>query len=996
MTKSLTTIDLKTKLIYSHGIEIENHLALKDNGTVLVGNNLLILWNTMFEKAYEYLKDLKDKKKAPPEILAKIVKIEVEEVDKHERVIKFVFIHYKLGKETIKVNVFGPDPNISQITWLLELVTPPCEYLEELEWWIAILYEAAMVGLKNQEPKVVLFPIGLSPMEERFRSGLSCGSHHHIGISDKKEKIAVYNMFRNFVPHLIALSASSPFINQAPKGTPKIREINGHKQVIGRFTHSNRLANNTGQIGPNIPEYLPILKDTDGKEQFSQYVKKTPPDDRMVDVYPFTDYNTIELRFFDAQPFSENRLATVLLLQALALKAKSLVKNKTPVPTINSSILFENRQKSIEMGLLAQFSIDGSTNSDFSNFYNFNVITGKKATRLLDSTTSMILYLKDELQQFNRLDIVNYLLVPVLGKKDFEPPFAISDYLISLYEQNHDILNLFSKLYYQNPSQYSLVASGALDSLVVSENKEGELQTPVTNLSSKLKQDLQSRRKESVPQQKIDKPEVKTKISAKKVSSKKVSSKKPKKQPTKAKQPTIEVKTEIKKKTEEIQSVESVSESVESEPELPVAETQEITASLKGRVPISSRKPEAKKKKTVISAFDKIEEEDLYIPAIEIEAKYTKIESKIANVMRKRREEIEQKKKELYKEHLEKDRTEFKPAIKSVKFNFPTQISGSNIFGYIMIEWQKNSIYKLRNNPIYFYLSANTVQDTNKKQLKTISMQINVQRSSASNSSKIPLFFSVEELQGDMIVEILAVTGTNEHLFTDTIKFKRNDEIDVKYQEFYVNGDFGPVECTFAMMSNVPKLKGNFDLILAIPDYDDVSINSSSLSLDQNQVFQNFNFVDLDALYHGAPFYLVAQTTVGRLKKTNSFEAIRIKPTDSIVVQWDILTDEGKPDFTNTEKKKSKFDLKFLFNFTKELPPITIEIFMNTLPEGSTKTLVKSDVKRIINENDGYLVSKTIKIPKNCEYIYFDVEITTKKGFIPIDLISDPIGYPVN
>ena len=69
---------------------------------------------------------------------------------------------------------------------------------------------------------------------------------------------------------------------------------------------------------------------------------------------------------------------------------------------------------------------------------------------------------------------------------------------------------------------------------------------------------------------------------------------------------------------------------------------------------------------------------------------------------------------------------------------------------------------------------------------------------------------------------------------------------------------------------------------------------------------------------------------------------------------------------------------------------------MNTLPEGSTKNLLKSEVKRQIDENDGYMVSKTIKLPKNCEYIYFDVEITTKKGFIPIDLISDPMGYPVD
>ena len=113
-------------------------------------------------------------------------------------------------------------------------------------------------------------------------------------------------------------------------------------------------------------------------------------------------------------------------------------------------------------------------------------------------------------------------------------------------------------------------------------------------------------------------------------------------------------------------------------------------------------------------------------------------------------------------------------------------------------------------------------------------------------------------------------------------------------------------------------------------------------------------------------------------------------------MHWDILTTEGKPDFSRINGKKSKYDLRFIFNFFKELPPINIEIFMNTLPEGATKTILKSEVKRNIDENDGYMVSKSVKIPKNCEYVYFDVEIRTKDGFIPIDLISDPLGFAVD
>lgn len=989
MVQPSDSLELKTKLIYSHGIEIENHLTLKDKGTVVVGNDLLTIWDSMFDKAFDYLKDIKEKKKGPSSIINKITKVEVEEVEKHERNIKFIFIHYKLGKEVIKVNVFGPDPNISQITWLLELVTPPCEYLEELDWWAQTLYESAMVGLKNQDPKVVLLPIGLNPMEERYRSGLSCGSHHHIGIPDIKEKIAVYNMFRNYVPHLIALSASSPFINQKPNGTPKLRELNGRKQIIGRYTHSNRLANNTGQIGPNLPEYLPILKSTDSKEVFAKYVKKTPPDDRMVDVYPFTDYNTIELRFFDAQPFPENRLAIVLLLQALALKAKNLTKNKADIPTASSSVLFENRQKSIEMGLLAQYSTDVSITNEFNQYYNFNLVTGKRASRLLDSVTSMIVYLQEELTQFNRPDILNYLLVPILGTKDFEPPFAVSEYLISLYDQDYDIQKLFSQIYYNSPFNYELLANGTIETLSKAESIDtGPTAHPVSNLSSKLKTDLQSRR---------------TKISSKKTElvkrTSKTSSKRTAKVKSKQKSAIKEIKTSKIDKLSELKPLPPEPEQEEgSEPEVaePVATIQELPASLKGNIPITRKHSQSTKAKTVISAFDKIEEQDLYVPTIEIEAKYTKIESKIANVMRKRREDIEQKKKELYKEHLIKDRVDFKPKLKAVKFDFPTQVSGKNVFGYVMIDWQKNSVYKLRNNPIYFYLNGNSTDKPDKVKLKTTSMLINVQTSAVNNSSKIPVFFSLEDLDGDITVDMQAVTATNELLFSDSIKLKRKDEINVKIEEFYINGDFGPVECTYQMMNDADKLKGNFDLFLAIPDNEPINVNSSSINLQQNEVLQNFNFVDLDAIYHNAPFYLVAQVSVGRLKKTNFYEAIRIRPTKDVIVQWDILTEEGRPDFTRTNGKKTKYDLRFLFNFIKELPPISIEIFMNTLPEGSTKTILKSEIKRKIDENDGYMVSKTVKIPKNCEYVYFDVEIKTKNGFIPIDLISDPLGYAVD
>ncbi|MCK4848080.1 MAG: hypothetical protein KAT16_03570, partial [Candidatus Heimdallarchaeota archaeon] len=187
----------------------------------------------MFSNAYLFLRKIKKDKKTPKAISKKIVKIEMKEETKREKRLSFIFVHYKLGKKTIKVNVFGPDPNISQITWLLELVTPPCEYLEELSFWVDTLYAAALHGLSKAKIKTALLPIGLNPMEKRVRSGLTCGEHIHIGVPSYL-RAPIYNMLRNYIPHLIALSTSSPFLNKQPSSKIILKEKDGKQQIISR------------------------------------------------------------------------------------------------------------------------------------------------------------------------------------------------------------------------------------------------------------------------------------------------------------------------------------------------------------------------------------------------------------------------------------------------------------------------------------------------------------------------------------------------------------------------------------------------------------------------------------------------------------------------------------------------------------------------------------------------------------------------------------------
>ena len=75
----------ETELYFTHGIEIENHLVSRNTGEVLVGNELINIWEAMFNGAAEYLKRLKKDKKTPKYIANKIGKIEVKEEQKREK-----------------------------------------------------------------------------------------------------------------------------------------------------------------------------------------------------------------------------------------------------------------------------------------------------------------------------------------------------------------------------------------------------------------------------------------------------------------------------------------------------------------------------------------------------------------------------------------------------------------------------------------------------------------------------------------------------------------------------------------------------------------------------------------------------------------------------------------------------------------------------------------------------------------------------------------------
>jgi hypothetical protein len=321
------------------------------------------------------------------------------------------------------------------------VATPPCTTLEELAWWIQTLIAISQESLPA-DSKAILVSTGLNPTQEYLRN-LSFGEHHHILSPNTNEstKIAVYNMIRNFLPHLIALSVNSPFENKKPSDEVTVSE-DGRVRAP-RCKRSIRLFRNTTQMGPtNEFEFIPFLRGSD-KESFARHVNRSYA--RMVDMYPFTDYGTIEIRVFDTQLSIPRRMGLALLLQALALKAKRMVERGEAIPDVGPKSLAANRESALSAGLWGPFRPgDGAKESDYVKLYNHQIMDdgtvneGKRNRFLGDAVVSMLYLIKDELEELNIIEnpFIQALLVSVFGSEYVEPRTTGADFQLEVYAKS--------------------------------------------------------------------------------------------------------------------------------------------------------------------------------------------------------------------------------------------------------------------------------------------------------------------------------------------------------------------------------------------------------------------------------------------------------------------------------------------------------------------------------------------------------------------------------
>lgn len=444
----LADVEHWTPLPYTHGIEMELIIA-DDNGDYPPGDEMVFRMKEIVKDAIRIMDEMlyegrSDFLPVPDYIRQKILARPWGREDLEKGYA--MDIRYALGDSSVDIDTFARDGNVTAITYILELVTPPCVYIEELAYWSSTLFLLAKATLPKD---LHIIASAINPATKEYMRGVSQADHSHIGSFESDlERVQAYCMIRNFIPHIIALTCNSPIINDQP--TDVVKVIN-NRITAPNCVRSLRLKSNTTMLSNNDPNhFIPYLTDlSDNSINFLlQTVQKASLEDaRFQDIFPVTDWGTIEVRISDAQISICRRIGIALLLETLCYKAKKLLKRGVWVPDVGSETITMNRQGAIERGLISLFRVSPNLSRaslaqydpDFAEQYLGS--ENQPVRYMTQAVQRMLFYLKDELRELGFLysPFFKPILQSVFGSISYaEPPITEAEYQLSLYKYKLD------------------------------------------------------------------------------------------------------------------------------------------------------------------------------------------------------------------------------------------------------------------------------------------------------------------------------------------------------------------------------------------------------------------------------------------------------------------------------------------------------------------------------------------------------------------------------
>jgi len=167
------------------------------------------------------------------------------------------------------------------------------------------------------------------------RSLLIFGLHVHVGVADRERQIHIMNAARYFLPHILALSTSSPFWMGINTGLKSYRS-----EVFKKFPRTD------------IPDHF------DSYQSFQRYVDLLlrtnsigNPKKIWWDIRPHPIFPTLEFRICDIPTRVDDTIAIAALFQAVVAKLSKLIEKNLGFRLYRRMLIQENKWRAVRYGL---------------------------------------------------------------------------------------------------------------------------------------------------------------------------------------------------------------------------------------------------------------------------------------------------------------------------------------------------------------------------------------------------------------------------------------------------------------------------------------------------------------------------------------------------------------------------------------------------------------------------------------------------------------------
>ncbi|WP_110517288.1 carboxylate-amine ligase [Herpetosiphon llansteffanensis] len=175
----------------------------------------------------------------------------------------------------------------------------------------------------------------IEEMQEAARRLLIFGMHVHIGMPDNETCIEIMNVARYFLPHLLALSTSSPFWMGRKTGFQSYRSI-----IFTNFPRTG--IPDTFQSYAEFEQYINILLKTHSIDNGKKV---------WWDARPHPMFGTLEVRICDIATKVDEAIMIAGLIQAIFVKIYSLFRQNQTFRVYSRALINENKWRAARYGM---------------------------------------------------------------------------------------------------------------------------------------------------------------------------------------------------------------------------------------------------------------------------------------------------------------------------------------------------------------------------------------------------------------------------------------------------------------------------------------------------------------------------------------------------------------------------------------------------------------------------------------------------------------------